>query len=169
MLTTPVPKPTTALTDIVGNPFDLRAATAGKVTLVFFGFTSCPDICPTTMADLAAARSLLTPAQREDLRVVFVATDPERDTPAAVRRWLGQFDASFLGVTGTWDDVAGLADQLDVPLAPPRQDPDGARVVPHGSQVTAFGPDGVARVAYQAGTTVADYAHDIPLLIRGEH
>ncbi|EFC80730.1 electron transport protein SCO1/SenC [Parafrankia sp. EUN1f] len=167
-LATPMPKPTTALTDTAGKPFDLRAATAGKLTLVFFGFTNCPDICPTTMADLAAARSLLGAADQAQLRVVFVATDPARDTPAAVRRWLGQFDSSFIGVTGTWDDVAHLADQLGVPVQAPRQGSDGSWTVTHGSQVTAFSPDGVARVAYQAGTSVEDYAHDIPLLLRGE-
>jgi protein SCO1/2 len=168
-LATPVQTPETVLTDTAGHPFNLRAATAGTLTLVFFGYTHCPDICPTTMADLATALRQVTPPDREKVRVIFVATDPDRDTGPVVRRWLDQFDPSFIGLIGTSAEVNSLAGTLDVPVEAPERQPDGSWIVTHGSQVTAFSPDGTARVAYLTGTTVADYAHDIPLLLRGEH
>jgi protein SCO1/2 len=157
------------MTDTGGRPYALPERVAGKLVLLFFGFTDCPDVCPTTMADLAAAGAQLPPGQRERVAVVFVTVDPERDTPAVLGRWLGQFDSSFVGLTAPRDAVAGYAERIGVRLDPPQVRPDGTVSVAHGAQVTAFGPDGTARVAYTAGTTVADYVHDIPLLLRGEH
>ncbi|MEX5708315.1 SCO family protein [Parafrankia sp. FMc6] len=166
----PVAKPATTLVDTAGAPFDLRTdqATAGRVTLVFFGFTNCPDICPTTMADLDAALESLPAADRDRIRVVFVSTDPDRDTGPVIRRWLDQFDTSFIGLTGTWPHIKEFADALDVAIEPAVREADGTVNVTHSAQVTAFSPDGTARVAYLTGTSVADYAHDLPLLARGE-
>ncbi|KLL09819.1 MULTISPECIES: SCO family protein [Protofrankia] len=163
----PLSKPDIRLTGTDGRPYDFRAATAGRLTLLFFGYTHCPDICPTTMADIAAALSTLPPADRAQVSVVFVTSDPQRDTPAALGSWLAQFDPSFVGLTGPFETIAGYAEQLGVTLERPQRQPDGSVTVSHGTQVTAFSPNGTARVAYLAGTKVADYAHDIPLLIAG--
>ncbi|WP_055748304.1 SCO family protein [Frankia sp. AvcI1] len=164
----PVRLPGVTLTDTAGRPWTLPAAADGRLTLLFFGYTSCPDICPTTVADLAAAVGLLTPAQRDRVRVVVATTDPARDTGPVLRHWLDQFDRSFVGLTGPVTAVTRLADTAGVTFSTPTPAADGTIVVPHGSQVTAIGPDGVARVGYLAGTAVADYAHDIPLLLAGE-
>ncbi|MCK9922578.1 SCO family protein [Frankia sp. AgPm24] len=166
-LAAPMPKPDVRLTDTGGQPYDLRAATTGKLTLVYFGYSHCPDVCPTTMADIAAGLSETSAAVQQKVSVVFITTDPERDTPAVLHSWLAQFNPAFVGLTGTWEQIAGYADQFGIPVEKPRQQADGSWVVDHGSQVTAFGPDGVARVVYLAGITPADYAHDLPTLVKG--
>ncbi len=161
-----LPKPAITLTDTAGQRYDLRAATAGKLTFVYFGYTHCPDVCPTTMADLAAGLSQTSPAVRRQVAVVFVTTDPDRDTPAVLHSWLTQFDPSFVGLTGNWNQISGYAKQLGIPLERPRRQADGTWEVDHGSQVVAFGPGGDAHWVYLAGVTPADYAHDIPLLAK---
>ncbi len=160
-----VVQPTTRLTDTNGSPFDVRSGTAGKLTFVFFGYTHCPDVCPTTVADIAAALSQQTPAVRARTALVFVTTDPDRDSPQTIRRWLDQFDVSFIGLTGSWADIAGYATALGLPTIHPEQAPDGTWTVDHVSRVTAFSPDGTARLGYLASATVANYSHDIPLLL----
>ncbi|MCL9758242.1 SCO family protein [Frankia sp. AiPa1] len=166
-LATPMAKPDVQLTDTAGHPYDLRKATAGKLTLVYFGYSHCPDVCPTTMADIAAGLSQSSAADRQKVAVVFITTDPERDTPTVLHDWLTQFDPTFVGLTGTWEQISGYADTFGIPVEKPRQQADGTWVVDHGSQVTAFNPDGLARTVYLAGITPADYAHDIPMLIKG--
>jgi protein SCO1/2 len=166
-LATPLPMPDIRLTDTAGQPYDLKAATNGKLTFVFFGYTHCPDVCPTTMADLARALDLVSAADRGRVAVVFVTTDPDRDTGPVIRSWLNQFNPSFVGLRGPLEQVAGYAAQFGVPLAAPRRQADGTITVDHGAQVTAFSPDGVARTVYMANTQVDDYAHDIPLLLKG--
>ncbi len=164
-LTPAVVAPTTHLIDTNGSPFDVRSETAGRLTFVFFGYTHCPDVCPTTVADIAAALNQQTPAVRARTTLVFVTTDPDRDSPQIIRQWLNQFDASFIGLTGNWTDIAGYATALGLPTIRPEQAPDGSWTVEHVSQVTAFSPDGTARVGYLANATVANYSHDIPLLL----
>src|ERR1700754_1423726 len=92
--------PDTRLTGMDGRSYDLRKRTAGSVSMLFFGFTHCPDVCPTTMADVAGAMRLLTPAERTKVKVVFISADPARDTPKALKSYLGNFDTSFIGLTG---------------------------------------------------------------------
>ncbi|MCK9897913.1 SCO family protein [Frankia sp. AgB32] len=166
-LATPLAKPAVDLTDMNGHPYQLRTATAGKLTLVYFGYTHCPDVCPTTMADIAAGLNQTSAAVRRQVAVVFVTTDPDRDTPAVLRSWLTQFDPTFVGLTGTTAQITGYAETFGIPVEPPRRGADGSWVVDHGSQVTAFNPDGLARTVYLAGVTPADYAHDIPMLLKG--
>ena len=79
----PFAKPHLVLTDTHGKPFDLVKQTAGRPTLLYFGYTHCPDVCPTTMSDIAVARRKLPAAERDKLQVVFVTTDPTRDTAEA--------------------------------------------------------------------------------------
>jgi protein SCO1/2 len=165
-LDAPLAKPATDLTDTAGKPYDLKTATAGELTFVYFGYTHCPDVCPTIMADLGSAMTKLTPAQRAKVSVVFVTTDPDRDTGSVMRSWLRNFDASFIGLRGTWDQINGLATKLGVPLEKPVKQSSGQYTVDHGAQLTAFDPDGLARDVYFPGTPVEDYVHDVPLLMR---
>src|SRR5215467_3592343 len=101
LVTPPLPKPAFVLTDTSGAPFDFRQKTDGYVTLLFFGYTYCPDQCPMHMANLGAALKKLPPAIAGQVKLVFVTTDPERDFPAVLRRWLDLFDPHFIGLTGT--------------------------------------------------------------------
>lgn len=152
-------RPTTALVDTNGDPFDLRAATAGKLTLVFFGYTNCPDICSIQMATLKQSLDRLeVPTQ-----VVFVTTDPERDTPERLREWLDSFDAAFLGATGTPEAIA--AAQRDLGVTVDAADPtgaDGSYTVGHSSAVYVITPDDLAHLAYPAGTRQEDWVNDLP-------
>src|ERR1700681_1021381 len=101
LVTPPLPKPRFILTDTSGRPFDFTAATKGYVTLLFFGYTYCPDQCPMHMANLSAALKKLPPGIAGQVKLVFVTTDPARDSPAVLRRWLDLFDQHFIGLTGT--------------------------------------------------------------------
>lgn len=172
-------KPALTLTDTSGQSYDFRARTAGKVTLLYFGYTHCPDVCPTTMADLGRALTKLKPEDRAAVNVVFVTTDPERDTGPALREWLDAFDTTFVGLTGPFDQIQAAAKSVGVALEPPKVAPDGKVTSTHGTQVIAYSPDNIARVIYlasvgmnpdgtPAGITADDFAHDLPLLIHPE-
>lgn len=162
----PLQMPDAVLTDTHGQPFDLRAETAGTTTLVFFGYTNCPDACPIQMAVLGQVMGTLQPEVRDNLNVVFVTTDPDRDTPQALRSYLDQFDKSFIGLTGTDQQLVDLqiAAGLPVAVAEPGDD-DGGYIVGHATQVLAFGADGVAREMYPLGVREADWARILPELV----
>lgn len=164
-------KPDFTLADTEGRPFDFRAGTDGFVTLLFFGYTHCPDVCPIHMANIAAVLRDLDYADRSRIRVVFVTTDPERDTAPVVRAWLDRFDRSFIGLRGTKAEVDAIQAALHLPAAirqPSRPGPlPGAYAVGHAAQVIAFTADGRARVVYPFGTRQSDWAHDLPKLVAG--
>ncbi|WP_066065735.1 SCO family protein [Frankia sp. EI5c] len=158
-------RPSFTLVDTAGASFEFATVTAGRPTLLFFGFTNCPDVCPTTMADIAAARSLVPPRVADAVRTVFVTTDPARDTPAVLRRWLDQFDSGLIGLTGDLAGIDAAQRAVGVPLAVRPPAPAGsAYSVAHASQVAGYGTDDRLRVLYFANATVADYAADLPEL-----
>lgn len=162
--TNPLDKPALDLVDTTGSPFDLRQRTAGMVTLVYFGYTNCQDVCPETMSNIAAALHDVEPSVRSGVAVVFVTVDPDRDSPAVLGRWLAAFDPSFIGVTGPRDRILAEAARFGVEVAEPVALTDGTYNVTHGTQVTVFTRDGRNRVVYPAGTLVQDYLHDLPIL-----
>ncbi|GAA3227319.1 hypothetical protein GCM10020256_38600 [Streptomyces thermocoprophilus] len=92
VLDKPFEKPDLVLTDTHGKQYDFRKETQGRPTLIYFGYTHCPDVCPLTMNNLAVAKKKLPRADQDKLRIVFVTTDPERDTPAALGAWLKGID-----------------------------------------------------------------------------
>ena len=162
------PKLDFALTDVQGQPFAFRAATDGRVTLLFFGYTACPDICPVHMANIAAVMARLSPGERERIRVVFVTTDPERDTPERLRTWLAHFDPTFIGVRGPRAEVNRI--EASFGLAASFDDAESASDttygVGHAAQILAFTPDDSLRVMYPFGTRQQDWAVDLPRLMR---
>ncbi|MFD8596916.1 SCO family protein [Kitasatospora sp. NPDC059646] len=161
-------KPDLVLNDTSGQPYDLKARTAGRTVLLFFGYTSCPDVCPTTMGDIGVAMSKLTPEQRQKLDVVFVSTDPERDTPQVLRTWLDSMGKDFVGLTGDLAKVKAAAKPLGILVEDPVVAANGSVTSTHGAQVLAFLPgDDKAHLLYMAGTTVDTYAHDLRLLAEG--
>ncbi|MGH7577147.1 MAG: SCO family protein [Longimicrobiales bacterium] len=167
VLPEPITKVDFTLTDTDGRPFTFREQTDGYLTFLFFGYTNCPDICPVHMSNLGAVLRRYPHDVRSRVRVVFVTTDPERDSPAAIRRWLDAFDPSFIGLTGTAEEIDGV--QLAFGVAPARRegDPegDGEYGVGHAAQVIAFTPDNLGRVVYPFGTRQADWLRDIPKLL----
>ncbi|RMI27599.1 SCO family protein [Streptomyces triticirhizae] len=169
VLDTPFEKPELVLTDTEGQPYDLVEETAGHATLLYFGYTNCPDICPLTMGNIAVAASELTPEQRAELRVVFVTSDPERDTPESLGPWLDSLDPDFVGLTGDFDTIQAAARSVGVALEPSYEEEDGSVVSTHGTQVVAFSPhDDLGHVLYTEGVTVETFERDLPRLIEGE-
>lgn len=166
----PREKPDFTLTDFNGAPFNFREATAGKVTLLFFGYTHCPDICPLHVANVAAVLKKLPFESRDAIRFVFVTTDPARDTPARLKEWLGTFDPSFIGLRGTEEEVNRILYTLRLPpIQKDTASSDAAGyLVGHAAQVLAFGIDGKARLEYPFGIRQEDWMQDLPRLARGE-
>lgn len=164
----PMPKPGFVLQNLDGTPFNFRQATHGKLTFLFFGYRNCPDVCPLHMANLAWALRTVPESQRGSIRVVFVTTDPERDTPTELRRWLAQFDPSFIGVTGTLAAIE--AAQRSVGMPPAMRDGElpngGGYGLSHAAQIWAFTPDDSAHVIYPFGVKREDLAADLPTLLR---
>lgn len=161
-----VPRPDLTMTSTDGKPYDFAARTKGRVTFITFGYTHCPDICPLHMANLAGALERLTPAQRARVSVVFVTTDPARDSLPQLRGWLDSFNHSFVGLRGTDQQLAAMEQAFHIPPAAREALPGGGYAVTHSAEVFAFTPDDSAHVIYLPGSTSADYAHDIPRLLR---
>lgn len=163
----PYTKPDVTFTDTSGRPFNLKTETREPVTLVYFGYTNCPDVCPTTLADITAALRRAPASVRDKVQLVFVTTDPARDTRQVMREWLDTFDSSYVGLTASMATIKKAADQLGVPLTGKEKLPSGGYDVGHGSQVIAFDATGRARLLWLAGTSVGDYRDDIVRLVRG--
>ncbi|MET7612132.1 SCO family protein [Streptomyces seoulensis] len=168
VLDQPFAKPGLVLTDTHGKKYDLRAETKGHPTLVYFGYTHCPDVCPTTMSNIAVAMKALPKAEQDDLRVVFVTTDPGRDTPAELGTWLKSIDPRFTGLTGDFSTIQAGARSLGISVEPTSKDKNGKTVSVHGTQVIAFSPKtNGGYVLYGEEATVDDWTKDLPKLVRG--
>jgi protein SCO1 len=164
----PITMPALTLTDQHGASYDLRARTAGRVTLMYFGYTHCPDECPAMMADLALTMRHLPAQVRSHVTVVDITPDPARDTPAVMKAWLDQFDPTFIGLTGNLDTIEAFAAKVRIPLKRPQVGAKGNYTVVHGTQLLAFGTDQKAHVVYADGTETSVYEHDFPLLAQGD-
>lgn len=170
VLDKPFEKPDLVLTDTQGKQYDLRKETAGHPTLVYFGYTHCPDACPLTMNNIAVAKKALSRAEQDDLRVVFVTTDPDRDTPAELGKWLKMIDPQFIGLTGDFSTIQAGARTLGISIEPTTKDKNGKLVSMHGTQVIAFSPKTDAGyVLYGEDATVDDYTKDLPRIVKGEN
>jgi len=165
VLHAPYHVPSTRLTDTDGRPYSLAASTTKRLTLVFFGYTHCPDECPTTMATLASAMLQLDDADRANVQVVFVTTDPARDTGPVIRSWLDHFSSSFVGVTGPLDTIKRVATDVGVPIAKGRRLQSGGYDVTHGTQVLGVDGKNTVPVVWTLGTTAPEFAHDIHQLL----
>ncbi|WP_433501021.1 SCO family protein [Sphaerimonospora sp. CA-214678] len=160
----PLAKPDVTLTDTSGKAFKLRERTAGRLTLLFFGYTHCPDICPTTMADLASALREMPAADRDKISVVFTTTDPGRDTPEVIRSWLASFDSSFVGLTGDFATIQTAAESVGIALERPTPGA-GDYEVTHGGQIIAFDGDHQGRLIFSSGTSSAEFTADLRRLL----
>ncbi|MEV2210597.1 SCO family protein [Streptomyces sp. NPDC050997] len=170
VLDQPFEKPDLVLTDAQGKKYDLRKETAGKPTLVYFGYTHCPDVCPLTMNNIAVAKKQLPKSEQDELRVVFVTTDPARDTPAELGKWLKGIDSEFVGLTGDFATIQASARTLGISIEPTHKDKNGKLVSVHGTQVVAFSPKTDAGyLLYGEDATVDDYIKDLPKIIKGEN
>lgn len=157
------------------DTFDLarEGAGDGRAALVFFGYTHCPDVCPTTLADWTRVKRALAardPADTARVRFVFVTVDPERDSAAVVARYVAQFDPGFVGLAGSRAavDATQAAWHVSSFREPaPAGAPPGAYAVSHPAQVFLVGPDGRLRTIYPLGAPPADVAADVHAVLHG--
>jgi protein SCO1/2 len=165
-LTPPLPRPQFTMTDTAGKPYSFSRQTAGRTTLLFFGYTRCADVCPQTMADIGVALRELPVAVQRATTVVFVSTDVKHDTAPVIRTWLAKFTpgthASFVGLRGTQAQVDAAQSASHVMIAE-----DGGQT--HSSQVMLYSPDDYAHVSflYNGKNEATQMAHDLRLVANG--
>jgi protein SCO1/2 len=149
-----------ALTDSRGQPF-ASADLAGHASLLFFGFTHCPDVCPTTLALLTQAKRAVRAAR---FTVYLVSVDPERDTPEALRRYLAGFDPEFIGLTGSPLDIKGFARTLGTAVA--RVDlPGGNYAMDHSATLYLLDDSGQLRAVFSPPFDATRLAADLDAAI----
>jgi protein SCO1 len=153
-------RPEFTLTGIDGQPYDFATETQGQLTFLFFGYTNCPDVCPISMATLTSALSDLN---RVGAKVVFVTTDPSRDTPERLQQWLSSFPVDVVGLTGTVDqlEAAQKAAGLTAAIAE-APDAKGNYTVGHSASMNVYTPDDLQHLSYPAGTVQSEWMQDIP-------
>ncbi len=162
----PYQVPATPLTDTGGAPYSLTKDTDRPLTLVFFGYSHCPDICQVVMSNIASAMTRLDDADRERVDVVFVTTDPARDTPEALRTYLDRFDPSFIGLTGDLDTITRIGKPLAVYVADGEKLPTGGRDLnSHSTQITGITADDTSPILWTQDTSSADLAADVHTLL----
>lgn len=159
----PYAMPDVTLTATNGRDFNLITDTAYPVTLVFFGYTHCPNVCPLVVSDVTSALLRLPEDVRAETQLVFITTDPQRDTPEVLRTYLDRFDSDFVGLTGDLGDIVRAADAMGVAIEGRKRLPSGGYDVGHGAQVIGFHHD-KAPVLWTQGTPVDDLVRDISAL-----
>jgi len=164
-VTPPLPKPRFILTDTSAAPFDFWRKTEGYVTLLFFGYARCPDQCPLHMAKIAMGLKEAPKGLADQVKVVFVTTDPTRDSPQILRSWLDRFDERFIGLTGSEGAIEAAQKAAGVPPARKTRLAFEDYAVGHASFVLAYTKDNLAHLIYPSGVTQQDWAHDLPHLV----
>jgi len=158
----PTPKPSFVLSDTDGNVFDFAERTAGKMTLLYFGYTFCPDICPVHMAQISEVFREF-PALARNAVVVFVTVDPDRDTNDVLGPYVASFGPQFVALTGTLEELEVAQKAAGVPVAViSGEGPTYA--VDHSSVVLAYGPDDLHHSTYPFGTRQSVWANDLRIL-----
>jgi protein SCO1 len=155
----------TPLTDTDGQPFSLTKDTTKPLTLVFYGYTHCPDICQTVMSNLATAMTRLDEGDRDRVDVVFVTTDPARDTESVLKRYLEHFDPAFIGLTGDLDTIVGVAKPMGVGVTQGEKLASGGYDVTHGTTITGVDDHDDGTIYWSEATSSADFASDIHTLL----
>ncbi len=166
LLTTPYDVPGVTLDDTDGKPFSMRRDTRGRLNVVFFGYTHCPDICQVVMGTIASAYAKLDPADKEQVQVLFVTTDPARDTGPVLRSYLDRLDPSFRGLTGDLGAIDRLGKPLGVFIKKGQKLPSGGYEVSHTTSVIAIGSRGTAPLVWSATVSPSELATDIRSLLK---
>ena len=151
------------LTDHNGHARTL-ADFKGKAVALFFGYTHCPDVCPTTMADLASAMRLMG-ERSNDVQVLFVTLDPERDTQELLAQYVPSFDSRFLGLYGTPEQTAAVAQDFKVFYAKQESAGHDGYPIDHSAGVYAFDKAGKVRLYFKYAQKPAEIAHDLEQIL----
>jgi protein SCO1/2 len=160
----PYAMPDVSLTDTAGQRYNLATSPSKPVTLLFFGYTHCPDVCVAVLSNLALTLQRLSEADRDQIQVVFVTTDPARDREAQIRSYLDRFDRGFIGLTGSMSVIKRAAGQVGVDIEGKEQLPSGGYDIGHSAQVIGFSRNSGV-VLWTPGTAIGDLKHDFGLLV----
>ncbi len=164
----PAPPPDFTLPSTLGSNFRLSEQ-RGRVTLLFFGYTHCPDVCPEALGVVRAALNRLTPEEREAVDLIFITVDPERDTLPVIADYIAHFDPAFIGLRPTEAELQQLA--ADYAMFAEKDhdhdhEDDGEYLVSHTSLVYVIDKSGDLRLGFFSGMSPADMASDLSLLAR---
>jgi len=152
------------LTDHNGQQRSLKDF-RGKVVVVFFGYTQCPDVCPTSLQELAEAKRLLGP-DGERLQGIFVTIDPERDTPGLLKAYMANFDPNFIALRGTPEQTAAVAKEFKVYYKKIEGKTPTSYTMDHSAGSYIFDPEGRVRVFHRYGSGAQALADDLRTLLR---
>lgn len=158
------PAPELKLAGTDGKPLNL-ARFRGRVVLLAFGFSHCPEVCPTTLSKLAGAHKKLG-ADAADVQVVYVTVDPERDNAAQMRKFLGSFDPTFIGGVGTRAEIDAAQKSYGV-SSTKKVFASGGYVIAHSSSIYMIDRVGRLAAVMPYAHTVDDFVHDLKILLRG--
>jgi len=136
------------------------------VVLLFFGYTYCPDVCPATMGTIKAALNQLSDEERQDITVIFVTIDPERDTIERLGQYLSGFNAGYVGAVPTLEDLEQLKNDYGIVAEKEEIQPDGSYLMAHTGLVYVIDRTGNLRVGFFSNTTADDMENDIRLLLK---
>lgn len=162
----PLPLPDFTLQATAGREVSLSDF-RGRWVLLYFGYTYCPDVCPVTSSLLAQAVSALQPGQHQQVQVLLVTVDPERDTAGRLNRYLHSFHPDFLGLTGNEQDIAGAASSLGIYYEKQPSKQDGHYTVDHTASMMLLDPEGRLKLVYPFGTPAASITADLQQLLDG--
>ncbi|ARU86552.1 SCO family protein [Pseudomonas sp. M30-35] len=155
--------PDLELIDQNAKPFQTEQL-KDKWSLLFFGYTFCPDICPATLAELRELKKMLPEEAIANLRVVLVSVDPNRDTPEQLKKYLGYFDPSFMGLTGEEKTIEKLANGVSIPFIPADTSKPNY-TVDHSGNLVIIGPDGRQRGFIRSPLNIQKLAAELPTLL----
>jgi len=164
LLDPPQEIPAIQLTGSDGQPHALTDF-QGKVTVVFFGYSHCPDVCPMTLSTMARARAMLG-SQTDRVQLVFVSVDPERDSPERLASYLAKYDPTFVGLTGDEDRIRKLATVFGIHYAKVESTPALGYLVEHTSSSFVLDTQGKLRAILPFGLTPEQVASDLRALLR---
>lgn len=162
----PVPAPEIKLTDVDGESFELSELN-GKVVIMFFGYTSCPDVCPVTLSDFLQVRKQLGEGA-EEANFVFITVDPERDTPERMKRYLTNFDPEIIGLTGSRSELEQVWSSYGVYQAKSEESKTDNYLVDHSSRIYVIDKHGNLFLTYLFGTENVVIAEDVQHLISSQ-
>lgn len=154
------------LIDQDGQPFT-SASLQQRWHILFFGFTACPDICPTTLSDMRRVLSQLPAEIREGVQLVLISADPARDTPQQLKTYLNHYRAGFIGVTGDMDQLQKVSKALGLPFVP-ASETDGDYSVSHSGNLALLAPDGSLRGHIRAPLKLDGLKEMLPQVLESE-
>jgi len=157
--------PDIQLTRSDGSTFQLGKM-RGNVVLLFFGYTSCPDVCPTTLAELKLALSKFSPADATRVKVLFVTVDPDHDTPQRVQEYVNNFNTAFIGLSGSQAELEKIWQGYGIYREIVQDQSAAGYTVNHTARITLIDEQGNMRVSFSFDSPVDDIVHDIKLMLK---